>query len=222
MLRVRLLAVTRLALCSSTSILKCGACLVDRSRRTLYWNCWPQRIARGRTHAMEVDPPPVSTTEPSAAPSPSLKRPQENASDKAAAASKRPKNNELTPEESGSVNTAQGEPGEGETTGTKAKGDKRGDGKKKQKGKKGKDKDKEYVRSRRRGTRPEGEDAPAPENGESKPPRLPKRLCALLIGFCGDGYNGMQMCVSLSYTVLLASQHKDNTPQSTRPEVTHD
>ncbi|KAI0794185.1 tRNA pseudouridine synthase [Fomes fomentarius] len=139
---------------------------------------------------MEVDPPPVGTTEPSAAPSPSLKRPQDYASDEAAAASKRPKNTEITAEESG--NMAQGE-GEGETSETKVKGDKRGDGKKKQKGKKGKDKDKEYVRSRRRGTRPEGEDAPAPENGESKPPRLPKRPCALLIGFCGDGYNGMQI-----------------------------
>ena len=60
----------------------------------------------------------------------------------------------------------------------------------------GKDKDKEYVRARRRGTRPEGEPAPAPAEGsEPKAPRLPKRPVALLIGFCGDGYNGMQMCV---------------------------
>ena len=49
-------------------------------------------------------------------------------------------------------------------------------------GKKGKEKD--YVRSRRRGTRPEGEEAPAPTEGESKAPRLPKRPVALLIGFC--------------------------------------
>jgi len=26
-----------------------------------------------------------------------------------------------------------------------------------------------------------------------KPPRYPKRQCALLIGFCGSGYSGMQM-----------------------------
>lgn len=29
----------------------------------------------------------------------------------------------------------------------------------------------------------------------AKTPRLPKRQCALLIGFCGTGCNGMQMCV---------------------------
>ena len=78
----------------------------------------------------------------------------------------------------------------------KGKGDKRGGGdKRRQKGGK-KGKDKEYVRTRRRGTRPDGEEAPAPENGEPKAPRLPKRPVALLIGFCGDGYNGMQMCVT--------------------------
>ncbi|KAF7308256.1 PseudoU-synth-1 domain-containing protein [Mycena chlorophos] len=33
----------------------------------------------------------------------------------------------------------------------------------------------------------------APENGEPKAPRLPKRMCALLIGFCGSGYSGMQI-----------------------------
>jgi hypothetical protein len=40
----------------------------------------------------------------------------------------------------------------------------------------------------RRGTRTE----PRPE-GEERTPRLPKRQCALLIGFSGTGYSGMQM-----------------------------
>ncbi|TFK85496.1 tRNA pseudouridine synthase [Polyporus arcularius HHB13444] len=147
---------------------------------------------------MEVDPPGTGFPESSAAPTSSLKRPQE---DDPGTASKRPKAAETVSEESETVNTLEGE-GEGEVAGSgeaaeaadgKGKGDKRGDAKKKQKGKKGKDKDKDYVRSRRRGTRPEGEEAPAPENGEPKAPRLPKRQCALLIGFCGDGYNGMQI-----------------------------
>jgi len=38
------------------------------------------------------------------------------------------------------------------------------------------------------------------ENSErlagSKAPRFPKRQCALLIGFCGSGYSGMQMYVT--------------------------
>lgn len=52
--------------------------------------------------------------------------------------------------------------------------------------------------SKRRGTRPEGEARPATEEGESRTARLPKRMSALLIGFCGAGYNGMQMYVSSS------------------------
>ena len=61
---------------------------------------------------------------------------------------------------------------------------------------KGKDKDKDGRQpwtDRRRGTRAED----ATEDGEprEKAPRLPKRMCAVLIGFCGSGYNGMQMCV---------------------------
>lgn len=44
----------------------------------------------------------------------------------------------------------------------------------------------------RRGTRKEGETRP---EGEEKATRLPKRQCALLIGFCGTGCNGMQMYV---------------------------
>lgn len=42
----------------------------------------------------------------------------------------------------------------------------------------------------RRGTRTE--DAERQNNDEPKAPRLPKRACALLIGFSGAGYNGMQ------------------------------
>jgi tRNA pseudouridine38-40 synthase len=56
---------------------------------------------------------------------------------------------------------------------------------------KGKQKDRPERRNRR-GTRNEpaveGEDIGGP-----KTPRLPKRQCALLMGFCGSGYSGMQM-----------------------------
>lgn len=51
----------------------------------------------------------------------------------------------------------------------------------------------------RRGTRPEGEERE--DNGE-KGPRLPKRQCALLLGFCGSGYSGMQMCVTLEQSIF--------------------
>lgn len=56
----------------------------------------------------------------------------------------------------------------------------------------------EYRRKgkgRRRGTRNDDADADvgASQSNEPKTPRLPKRQCALLIGFCGAGYNGMQM-----------------------------
>ncbi|SJL03869.1 uncharacterized protein ARMOST_07226 [Armillaria ostoyae] len=55
---------------------------------------------------------------------------------------------------------------------------------------KGKRKEKKNVGRRSRGTRVEG---PRPEGGEqSREPRLPKRMCALLLGFCGSGYRGMQ------------------------------
>ncbi|RPD64120.1 tRNA pseudouridine synthase [Lentinus tigrinus ALCF2SS1-7] len=148
---------------------------------------------------MEVDPPSIGGSEPSAAPSPIPKRPHEDGAPDHGTASKRPKPADTAPEESGKGIHVEGA-GEGEAkghgeiveaAGEKGKGDKRGDMQKKQRGKKGKEK--EYVRSRRRGTRPEGQEAPLPENGEPKAPRLPKRPCALLIGFCGDGYNGMQI-----------------------------
>lgn len=54
----------------------------------------------------------------------------------------------------------------------------------------------EYRRKgkgRRRGTRNNDEEVEATQGNEPKTPRLPKRQCALLIGFCGAGYNGMQM-----------------------------
>ncbi|KAH9846263.1 tRNA pseudouridine synthase [Lenzites betulinus] len=127
----------------------------------------------------------VDQSEAVAAPSSSLKRSQEHADD-AATTTKRAKPEPVD-------NTT--ETAADDMNPAKEKTDKRGDGKKgqKQRGKKGKDKD--YVRARRRGTRPEGGEvqAPTPENGEPKAPRLPKRPCALLMGFCGDGYNGMQI-----------------------------
>jgi hypothetical protein len=51
----------------------------------------------------------------------------------------------------------------------------------------------------RRGTRPEsveGSEAGSDEEGKPKALRLPKRRCALLMGFSGTGYSGMQMYVS--------------------------
>ena len=68
------------------------------------------------------------------------------------------------------------------------------------------------AEGRRRGTRPdkkEGEEAE--DSGEPKGPRLPKRQCAVLIGYCGSGYSGMQRCVPsftarddhLSFTLWL-------------------
>lgn len=47
----------------------------------------------------------------------------------------------------------------------------------------------------RRGTRPEGETRREGEGDEARGPRLPKRQCALLLGFCGSGYSGMQLYV---------------------------
>ncbi|KAI0676070.1 pseudouridine synthase [Trametes maxima] len=130
----------------------------------------------------------VNTTGPpsdgSTTPDPNLKR-APNEAEEADAPKKRAKVEDLEQGASADADNA------GASTGTKTEkpgDDKRG---KRQKGKRGKDK--EYVRTRRRGTRPEGEEAPTPDNGEPKAPRLPKRPCALLIGFCGDGYNGMQI-----------------------------
>jgi tRNA pseudouridine38-40 synthase len=40
------------------------------------------------------------------------------------------------------------------------------------------------------------------EQGIEPPPRLPKRQSALLIGFCGSGYKGMQMLVILLGTAM--------------------
>ena len=57
----------------------------------------------------------------------------------------------------------------------------------------------------RRGTRPERTDGEeGREKKESSEPRLPKRQCALLLGFCGSGYSGMQLYVSSKlYTGFL-------------------
>ncbi|KAM6497070.1 Pseudouridine synthase [Amanita muscaria] len=67
---------------------------------------------------------------------------------------------------------------------------------------KGKDKkEKAGRRARRRDDgvpAAEGEDH---EAGEPKAPRLPKRQCALLIGFCGTGYSGMQFQPDVPRTI---------------------
>lgn len=137
---------------------------------------------------MEIDPP--GALESPSAPSPSLKRPKEEGVDDVATTTKRakPEPTETTLEAAAESSKA-----------PKVKAEKCGDGKKGQKhrGKKGKDreKEKEFLKSFRKGTRPDGEEAVKVEDGEPKAPRLPKRPCALLLGFCGDGYNGMQMYV---------------------------
>jgi tRNA pseudouridine38-40 synthase len=46
---------------------------------------------------------------------------------------------------------------------------------------------------RRRGTRPEGESQQGEGDNKDKKPRLAKRSCALMIGFSGTGYYGMQV-----------------------------
>lgn len=52
-----------------------------------------------------------------------------------------------------------------------------------------KGKQNEKNRGRRRGTRPDADDHP----DRPKAPRLPKKQCAILIGFSGTHYAGMQM-----------------------------
>ncbi|KAJ7699000.1 pseudouridine synthase [Mycena rosella] len=66
------------------------------------------------------------------------------------------------------------------------------------KSRKGKDKDTKNSGRRRRTRNEEAlEDGPADADASGEPkvsaPRLPKRMCALLIGFCGSGYSGMQI-----------------------------
>lgn len=59
---------------------------------------------------------------------------------------------------------------------------------------------KEGRRDRRgtRGTRVEGNAEGRTEGGEKRA-RLPKRNCAVLLGFCGTGYYGMQMYVTVLF-----------------------
>lgn len=62
---------------------------------------------------------------------------------------------------------------------------------------KGKEKEKKRGRGRGRQTREEvGREIQLDEEGNVIPKalRYPKRQCALLLGFCGSGYSGMQMC----------------------------
>lgn len=58
-------------------------------------------------------------------------------------------------------------------------------------------KDERKTGRRRRGTRNEEAAVEgAVVSDQPKAPRLPKRQSALLIGFCGSGYSGMQMYVT--------------------------
>ena len=64
---------------------------------------------------------------------------------------------------------------------------------------KGKEKEKKRAG---RGRRPREEVERPPQldadgNPIPKALRYPKRQCALMLGFCGSGYSGMQMCVLL-------------------------
>jgi tRNA pseudouridine38-40 synthase len=64
--------------------------------------------------------------------------------------------------------------------------------------KKGKGKQPDKTVDTRKGTRPERSEADGIAVDQTpKGPRLPKRHCALLIGFCGTGCSGMQMYVLL-------------------------
>jgi tRNA pseudouridine38-40 synthase len=56
-----------------------------------------------------------------------------------------------------------------------------------------------------RGTRPEGSEHPSLAEGEERTMRLPKRPSALLLGFAGTGYSGMQVYVLfyLSHEVVV-------------------
>lgn len=70
----------------------------------------------------------------------------------------------------------------------------------------------------RRGTRVEGEER---EDTGERGPRLPKRQCALLLGFCGSGYSGMQMCVLLEqciphFLILWAEVRRTCAPSKAR------
>jgi hypothetical protein len=58
---------------------------------------------------------------------------------------------------------------------------------------------KEPQRRNRRGTRNHEAAIEQDPDGVQKAPRLPKRQCALLIGFRGSGYRGMQMFVGPCY-----------------------
>ncbi|KAJ7918660.1 pseudouridine synthase [Mycena leptocephala] len=77
------------------------------------------------------------------------------------------------------------------TAGEKSKG-KRRDAAGFPKNRKGKEKDTKNP-GRRRRTRRRKCRRRRRRKREPKAPRLPKRMCALLIGFCGSGYSGMQI-----------------------------
>lgn len=59
--------------------------------------------------------------------------------------------------------------------------------------KKGKDGKKSFRRNRNEEDASRVKDETEVDEDRPKVPRLPKRQCGLLIGFCGSGYSGMQM-----------------------------
>lgn len=65
-----------------------------------------------------------------------------------------------------------------------------------------------------RGTRPEGSEHPSLAEGEERAMRLPKRPSALLLGFAGTGYSGMQVyvCYQLSCAVVVLTRFQDSQP----------
>jgi tRNA pseudouridine38-40 synthase len=69
---------------------------------------------------------------------------------------------------------------------------------------KGKSKEKKRSGRRRRARQEVEREPQLDEEGNEIPkaPRYPKRQCALLLGFCGSGYSGMQMC-GMGYLTIL-------------------
>ncbi|OCH96254.1 tRNA pseudouridine synthase [Obba rivulosa] len=90
---------------------------------------------------------------------------------------------------------------------------------------KGKKKEKTADRRGRRGTRNAETERPR-DPDTPKEPRLPKRQCALLMGFCGAGYNGMQIQteqgiktiegVLFNALVKIGAVSKDNADNPTK------
>jgi hypothetical protein len=83
---------------------------------------------------------------------------------------------------------------------------------------KGKDsKNAKKTGRRRRGTRNDEAAATTENPDQPKEPRLPKRLSALLIGFCGSGYRGMQMYVESTLGISSYKAKRQNADNLTIP-----